>query len=114
MRPQNPNPNNDVMMPDMPKDSVSALRFSMMGGGAQYLACSTWDGVLTCYEHTGQGQTKVAAQQKHPTGSPALCVDWSDDWSKMFAGFGDNSACVLRATSVICTRTTHGTCMPVP
>merc|ERR1719310_2060767 len=83
------------MIADPPKDSVSAMRWSKQGNGQHHLAATTWDGMLTIYEHDGKGQCKVLGQKPHPSGSPALCVDWSDDGTKVFAGYGDNTAYML-------------------
>ena len=92
----NPNPNNDKPCQPAPQDSVSQLKFAPPSAhdatGSKFLAASSWDGQVICYEHDGAGNTKLAKNAGHPTTSPALCCDWHTDGDKIFAGFGDNSA----------------------
>jgi len=73
---------------DQPIDGVSSLSFSPV---AEYLAASSWDGLVRCWQ-VGQ-DTVLNATIQHQL--PVLSCCWSSDGTKLFSGSADKQAKML-------------------
>lgn len=88
MQSQNPsNPNNDVIVPNSPTDTVSQLVFSPT---SNFLCATSWNKEVAIYDVQGNGSTALKGKVAHS--HPVLCADWSGDGSQVVSGGSDNQA----------------------
>lgn len=83
---------NDVALPDPPKDSISGLSWSP---ASNHLAVSAWDNSVRIYEVGQQAAQGGRIVGGYEHSQPALDVCWSNDGSKVFSGGVDNAARML-------------------
>lgn len=82
------NPNNDIIVPNSPTDTISCISWSPTGN---FFAASSWNKEVTCYEvNTQQGQTALRGKQSH--NAPILSCVWSADGQRVFTGGCDSVA----------------------
>ncbi|KAI8978485.1 WD40-repeat-containing domain protein [Pilobolus umbonatus] len=78
--------NKDFEVSPAPTDSVSDLDFSPT---ADFLAVSSWDNQVRVYEVQPSGISVPKTAYSHE--SPALCVTWSKDGTKIVSGGADKA-----------------------
>lgn len=81
------NPNNDVLVPNSPNDTVSQLLFSPT---SNFLCASSWNKEVAVYDVQGNGSTALKGKLGHS--HPILCCDWSPDGAQIVNGSSDNQA----------------------
>jgi len=86
MQPQikDPNTNQDIVIPDPPGDSISAICWSPAGN---LIAASSWDKSVRIWEVTAQG---VQGRMAWNHDAPALCCNFSKDGQRVASGGCDN------------------------
>jgi mRNA export factor len=81
------NPNNDVVVPNSPLDTVSALLFSPT---SNYLLSASWTKELAIYDVQSNGTAALKGKLAHS--HPMLCVDWNADGGSVLSGGSDGQA----------------------
>ncbi|KAM0746714.1 WD40 repeat-like protein [Meredithblackwellia eburnea MCA 4105] len=76
----------DIQVPDLPSDSISSLAWSPT---ADFLSVASWSNEVRIYEVNGQGQAVGKAAYSHE--GPVLCVEWSQDGTKIISGGADKA-----------------------
>ena len=85
-------PTPDIVVPNSPADTVSSLHFAprpATSTDADYLVATAWDGSVSVYEVSANGQCLPRAKSAHA--APVLCSAWSADGSAVISGGCDNS-----------------------
>ncbi|KAL7320544.1 RNA export factor gle2 [Mucor circinelloides] len=80
----------DFEVTSPPSDSISDMEFSPQ---ANFLAVSSWDNHIRIYDVQSSGTTVPKAAFSHE--APALCVDWSQDGTKVASGGADRAGRML-------------------
>lgn len=83
----NYNPNKDAELVQPPSDGISSLHFSPT---SNYLAVTSWDNQVRCYEVQPTGQSQPKAAFAAP--APPLCSAWTSDGSKILSAGCDKEA----------------------
>uniref|UniRef100_A0A7S1TT28 Anaphase-promoting complex subunit 4 WD40 domain-containing protein n=1 Tax=Phaeomonas parva TaxID=124430 RepID=A0A7S1TT28_9STRA len=82
----NPNPNNDLVVPSPPGDTVSQLALNDNGTG---LLASSWDGKVSFWQVARGPQVTVTPQAQITHEGPALCCGFASDGTTAFSGGAD-------------------------
>eukprot|EP00406_Dinophysis_acuminata_P071170 CAMPEP_0179254478 /NCGR_PEP_ID=MMETSP0797-20121207/23259_1 /TAXON_ID=47934 /ORGANISM="Dinophysis acuminata, Strain DAEP01" /LENGTH=362 /DNA_ID=CAMNT_0020962357 /DNA_START=69 /DNA_END=1153 /DNA_ORIENTATION=+ len=89
-----PNTNSDVVVPDMPGDTVGCLSWAAAPQGSKLLAAGSWDNSVSVWEVQGQpGATdvQVASRMRYHHEAPVLCCSFSRDGQALASGGCDNT-----------------------
>ncbi|XP_065667536.1 mRNA export factor RAE1 [Hydra vulgaris] len=77
----------DVEVQQPPSDTISCLKFSP---NANFLAATSWDNKIRCWEIQATGTSVPKAEQSHL--KPILSCCWHADGTKLFSAGADNQA----------------------
>ncbi|KAK4534282.1 hypothetical protein CDCA_CDCA01G0307 [Cyanidium caldarium] len=83
------NPNNDVVVSDPPRDSVSSMCFSPPSLlPRNFLVATSWDNEVRLWEIHANGSTQGVGMIRHE--APVLASAWRSDGSRVFSAGCDN------------------------